>query len=140
AAAYGAGPAGVTSDTDACAAGLAEGEEMYKWVGEASHNGLPRSGTMGPEGLGWMARAEAERSRLLGKSDVQLWERAVEAFGYGAVYLQALCRWRLTEALLAAGDGRRAGEELRGAYDTARALKATRLMEGIEQPARRARD
>lgn len=127
------------SDTDVVAAALAEGEEMYKWVGEAFHNGLPRSGTMGPEGLAWMARAEAERSRLLGKSDVQLWERAVEAFGYGAVYLQALCRWRLTEALLAEGDARRAGEELRSAYDTARDLKARPLMGAIEQLARRAR-
>src|SRR5690606_2548450 len=64
------------SDTDVVAAALAEGEEMYKWVGEAFHNGLPRSGTMGPEGLARMARAGAERSRLPGKSDVQLGGRA----------------------------------------------------------------
>ncbi|HVW42330.1 MAG TPA: LuxR C-terminal-related transcriptional regulator, partial [Amycolatopsis sp.] len=48
----------------------------------------------------WLARAEAEASGLGGAADPALWSEAVRAFGYGAVYEQAVCRWQHAEALL----------------------------------------
>jgi DNA-binding CsgD family transcriptional regulator len=127
------------SDADTVAAAVAEGEEMFKRVAEAAQNGVPRGNTLGPEAVAWLARAEAERSRLLGRTDPKLWAKAVEAFGYGAVYQQASCRWRLAEALLTGGDARQAEKELRQAHETARTLKARPLLEAIEGLARRAR-
>ena len=35
---------------------------------------------------------------------VEEWQQALDAFGYGHVYEQARCHWRLAEALVAAGD------------------------------------
>ena len=50
-----------------------------------------------------LAMAEAEWTRLEGRSDPEAWQAAVEAFSYGAVYQEACCRWRLAEALLGTG-------------------------------------
>jgi DNA-binding CsgD family transcriptional regulator len=94
---------------------------------------------MGPEGLAWLARAEAEESRLRGENDPELWRAAVAGFGYGAVYEQAMCRWRLGEALLAAERRDEAAEELRQADEVACRLDAKPLREAVRQLARRAR-
>ena len=43
-------------------------------------------------------------ARLNGDPAVELWQRALDAYGFGHVYEQARCRWRLAEACIAAGD------------------------------------
>jgi DNA-binding CsgD family transcriptional regulator len=78
-------------------------------------------------------------SRLDGPGDAAAWRAAVEAFGYGAVYEQARCRWRLAGALLAADDRADAAAELRAAHEVAVRLRAAPLREAVEGLARRGR-
>jgi DNA-binding CsgD family transcriptional regulator len=85
--------------------------------------------------------AQAELSRLEGRSDPQRWRAAVAAreqleHHYDAAY----ARFRLAEALLASGAPRRQVESaLRPAYDTAVALSAAPLRREIELLAQRGR-
>lgn len=131
------GALGISAAADA---GLPDdGEDFYQRVRDAFDHGKPRSGTMGPEGLAWLARAEAERSRLRGASDPALWGKAVQAFGYGAVYQQSICRWRHAESLLEDGDSAAATEELLEAYASAQQLGAEPLAKAIRELARRGR-
>ncbi|MEV0224700.1 AAA family ATPase [Streptomyces sp. NPDC050704] len=97
----------------------------------------------GPEGLAWLARAEAEWARAGAGPDavpdVEAWEKAFAAFGYGDVYEQARCQLRLAEALLAADRRTEAAEHARAARDTAVRLGAVPLREGVERLIRRGR-
>ena len=88
---------------------------------------------------GWQAAAEAEWTRLQGRSDPKLWQVAVEAFSYGHVYAVARCQWRLAEALLGAGDREPAIAVGRAAYQTAVRLGAEPLRGALELLARRGR-
>jgi hypothetical protein len=72
---------------------------------------------VGPEARAWLARAEAEWARLESRPDPDLWRSAVDAFGYGYVYEEARCRWRLAEALLATGRREDADEQALGSRD-----------------------
>ncbi|MGH3878982.1 MAG: ATP-binding protein, partial [Actinophytocola sp.] len=94
-----------------------QGERLYEHARNTARFGRPRTGTLGPEGKAWLVRAEAELSRLHGKSSPELWRAAVDAFGFGAVYEQALCRWRLGEALLRADERDEAATALRAAAE-----------------------
>jgi DNA-binding CsgD family transcriptional regulator len=94
---------------------------------------------VGPEALAWLARAEAESSRLEGGSDPALWEASVDAFGYGHVYEQARSRWRLAEALLGAGRREEAERAAAEAHETAVRLGAEPLRAEVEALARRGR-
>ncbi|TVT50090.1 AAA family ATPase [Amycolatopsis rhizosphaerae] len=118
---------------------VATGERLLEQVRYAAVNGRPRAGKLGPEGRAWLARAEAMASGLGGKADPARWEAAVEAFGYGAVYEQAVCRWHHAEALLAAGEPARAAREVREAHEVAERLRALPLRDAIRSLARRAR-
>jgi DNA-binding CsgD family transcriptional regulator len=120
-------------------AAVDEGARLVELARETAKYGLPRTGSLGPEGLAWLARAEAEESRLRGASDPVLWQRAVDAFGYGAVYEQALCRWRLGEALLGAERRDEATEVLRAADKVAERLEARPLRDALRKLARRGR-
>lgn len=91
----------------------------------------------GPEGLAWLARAEAEWLRARSGPDVAAWERAVTAFGYGDPYELARGRRRLAEALLAAGRREEAAEQARAAQDTALRLGALPLREALDALVRR---
>ncbi|GGM07423.1 LuxR family transcriptional regulator [Streptomyces fumigatiscleroticus] len=93
----------------------------------------------GPEGRAWHLRAEAEAARAVSGPDVAAWERAVAAFGYGDVYEQARCRFRLAEALLAAGRDKEAGAEAVAVRETAARLGATVLLERVDGLIRRGR-
>ena len=126
-------------DEDAIRAVVEEAERLLETARKTAHDGAPRTGDLGPEGRGWMARAEAEHSRVVGTPSVQLWTRAVEEFDYGAVYEQALCRWRLAEALLLADDRTTAAAELRKADAAASSLGAKPLQDALRRIARRAR-
>src|SRR6266498_3962327 len=89
--------------------------------------------------IGNLAKAEAEWTRLQGRSDPERWRAAVEAFSFGHVYAVARCQWRLAEALLGAGDREQATEAARAAYQTAVRLGAAPLRAALEALARRAR-
>ncbi|MFJ3492460.1 helix-turn-helix transcriptional regulator [Streptomyces sp. NPDC086091] len=93
----------------------------------------------GPEGLAWLARAQAERARAAGEPDAELWAAAVEAFAFGDVYERARCRVRLAEALLSAGRREEAAEAARAARETAVELGATPLVERVDVLVRRGR-
>jgi DNA-binding NarL/FixJ family response regulator len=79
------------------------------------------------------ARAEAEWTRLQGRSDPDRWQAAVDALSYGHVYAVARCRWRLAEALLAAGDPERAAAAAREALATATTLGAAPLQAALRK-------
>jgi DNA-binding NarL/FixJ family response regulator len=87
----------------------------------------------------WHAKAEAEWSRLQGRSDPGAWLVAVEAFSYGHVYEVARCRWRLAEALLGAGDREQATVAAQAAYQAAVRLGAAPLRAALEALGRRGR-
>lgn len=126
-------------DEDAVRAATAEADALVQLARDTAVKGTPRTGELGLEGRAWLARAEAERTRAAGAPDPLLWREAVAAFGYGAVYEQALCRWRLAEALLLADDRAAAADELRAADATATALGAKPLQDAVRRIARRAR-
>ncbi|MDV6012925.1 AAA family ATPase [Haloechinothrix sp. LS1_15] len=98
---------------------------------------------IGPEAIAWLARAEAEASRLRGGGSPELWREAARAFDYGAVYDQAVCRWRQAEALLVTVGQRDAGpavaELLADAHATAEHLGAAPLRDAVAATAARAR-
>jgi DNA-binding CsgD family transcriptional regulator len=85
------------------------------------------------------AKAEAEWTRLEGRSDPVRWQAAVEAFSYGHVYAVARCQWRLAEALAGAGDRKQATTAARAAHATATRLGAAPLQAALEALAHRGR-
>lgn len=93
----------------------------------------------GPEGLAWLARAEAEWARATSGPDVEAWGKAVAAFGYGDVYEQARCQLRLAEALVAADRREEAAEQARAARNTADRLGAVPLRDSVDALIRRGR-
>ncbi|WP_165969981.1 helix-turn-helix transcriptional regulator [Nonomuraea terrae] len=96
-------------------------------------------GHIGPEGQAWGLRVEAEWHRVHGRLDVELWRRVVEAFDFGFVYETARARWRLAEALLAAGDREAAHVEWELAREVAGKLRAVPLENALLEFGRRAR-
>ncbi|MFE5889903.1 ATP-binding protein [Streptomyces sp. NPDC056462] len=93
----------------------------------------------GPEGMAWLARAEAEWARTVSGPDVRAWAHAVAAFDYGDEYERARCRLRHAEALLAADEREAAATEARAARETAARLGATLLLERVDALIRRGR-
>jgi DNA-binding NarL/FixJ family response regulator len=94
---------------------------------------------LGPEGRGWLARAEAEYHRAVGDNDPQAWQAVLDAFGPAYTYEIARVRWRLAEALAEAGRRDEAEEQWRQAAKTADALRAKPLRRALDDLARRAR-
>ena len=109
--------------------------------GAGPDHGRPGRGRhrQGPEGLAWLARAEAEGVRAAAGPDVAAWERAVDAFGYGDPYELARCRGRLAEALLVADRREEAAEQAHAARETAVRLGAVPLLEALDALVRRGR-
>ncbi|WP_405576998.1 AAA family ATPase [Streptomyces sp. NBC_01092] len=93
----------------------------------------------GPEGMAWLARAEAEWTRAVSGPDAQAWAQAVAAFDHGDEYERARCRLRYAEALLAADDREAAATEARATRATAARLGATPLLEQLDALIRRGR-
>ncbi|MFE5921891.1 AAA family ATPase [Streptomyces sp. NPDC056468] len=93
----------------------------------------------GPEGMAWLARAEAEWARTVSGPDVRAWAQAVAAFDYGDEYERARCRLRHAEALLAVDEREAAATEARAARETAARLGATLLLERVDALIRRGR-
>ena len=99
------------------------------------------SGSPPPRVLASRAASAAERSRIGGDGDPELWARAESLWGAcGDRYLAAYAGWRHAEALLGlAADRRNVQTRLRGALDIAVELNARPLREELEALARRAR-
>jgi DNA-binding CsgD family transcriptional regulator/tetratricopeptide (TPR) repeat protein len=117
----------------------ADADGLLKQARAALQRGRELGRQVGPEALAWLARAEAEWSRVDGTPDPDRWSAAADAFGYGYIYEEARCQWRLGEALLTHGDREHAGEAIRAAYQTAVRLEAQPLLAALEQLARRGR-
>jgi DNA-binding NarL/FixJ family response regulator len=94
---------------------------------------------LGPEGRGWLARAEAEYGRASGENDPQAWQAVLDEFGPAYVYETARTQWRLAEALTEAGRRDEATEQWRQAVHTADKLAARPLRRALDDLARRAR-
>jgi DNA-binding CsgD family transcriptional regulator len=126
-------------DESALTEALDAGERLLAHARDVAREGSPRGGVLGPEGRAWLLRAEAEYSRVAGASDVDLWRRAVDEFGYGHRYEQARSRWRLAEALLGTDQRDAAATEARAAHAAAVELGARPLQRAVEAFARRGR-
>ena len=121
---------------------VAAGESFVEHARSCVAHGIPHGHELEPEGRAWRLRATAAAGGLQGPADPELWAGAVEAFGYGAVYEQAVCRWQHAEALLgraAPGDDAAAAAELVAAHQVARRLGAAPLGEAVRSMAERAR-
>jgi DNA-binding NarL/FixJ family response regulator/tetratricopeptide (TPR) repeat protein len=94
---------------------------------------------LGPEGRGWLARAEAEYRRASGDNDPRAWQAVLDAFGPGYVYEAARARWRLAEALAGAGRRDEAAARWHEAAAAADRLGARPLRAALDDLARRAR-
>jgi DNA-binding CsgD family transcriptional regulator len=118
---------------------LAIGEDLLARAQGALRRARELGRQVGPEALAWLARAEAEWTRVEGRADPDRWSAAADAFGYGYLYEEARCRWRLAEALLGEGDREAAAEAARAAHEIARRLGAGPLLAEVEALARRGR-
>jgi DNA-binding NarL/FixJ family response regulator len=126
-------------DEDAVAEALKTGQALLERSREAERQARAIGRQVGPEALAWLARAEAEWARLEGRAEPDLWAASAEAFAYGYVYEEARSRWRLAEALLAAGRREEALEPARAAHATAVRLGANPLRAEVEALGRRGR-
>jgi DNA-binding NarL/FixJ family response regulator len=125
-------------DTAAAAAVTAAGELLQIAREGAAFPKRPKF-ILGPEGRGWLARAEAEFRRADGSNDPQAWQAVLDAFGPGYAYEIARTRWRLAEALAEAGRRDEAAEQWHQAVQTADRLAARPLRRALDDLARRAR-
>jgi DNA-binding CsgD family transcriptional regulator/tetratricopeptide (TPR) repeat protein len=117
----------------------AAGEELVGITHEAVDTYSRNYGPMGVEAQAWQARVEAEGARLRGKAAPDLWQTAVDAFGFGHVYEVARSRWRLAESLLATDDRGGAAEQAGAAHEVAVRLGAVPLRTAVEGLVRRGR-
>jgi DNA-binding NarL/FixJ family response regulator len=93
------------------------------------------------QSVAWLRQSEAEATRLHRAPDPDAWIAAGAAWeAIERPYLAAYCRWRETEARLAArGDRERAAEAVRKAVTTASGLGADPLLRELMALATRAR-
>jgi DNA-binding CsgD family transcriptional regulator len=108
---------------------------------ERARRSVARAAAVSPEAHGWTAVAEAEHTRVEGSPSPERWQNAMAIWAqHERPYLAAYCRWRLAEALLAAGAPRiDAAVPAREAHRVAQRLGATLLVRELEQLAQRAR-
>jgi DNA-binding CsgD family transcriptional regulator len=97
----------------------------------ARYPARPKAGR-GPEGRGWLARAEAEYLRAAGQQTPAAWEAVLAAFGPQYVYETARGQWRLAEALLDDDRPEEATAVWRAAAATAARLGAAPLSAALE--------
>lgn len=129
--------ASATQTADARAASVERGVTLIENGRTAFERGRPSGGRFGVEAVAWLARLEAEWARLRWLADtdppavdehIDLWQRAVDAFGYGHVFEQARSQARLAAVLRAAGRTGEAAEQASLAREVARRLAANPLL------------
>jgi DNA-binding CsgD family transcriptional regulator len=118
---------------------LAVAEDLLARARAAMQRARDLGRQVGPEALAWLARAEAEWTRVEGRPEPARWAAAADAFAYGYLYEEARCRWRLAEALLGEGDRDRAASQARTAHEVAGRLGAAPLLAELEALGRRGR-
>ena len=118
---------------------IRRGHQLLDRAVRTAERGRPRGGRLGPEGLGWLARARAEHGRLVGANDPTLWRAATEAFAYGYRYEEARSRFRWAQSLLEVGDRGAARAQAAAALAEARAMGAGPLAVAVTDLARRGR-
>ncbi|HSK27333.1 MAG TPA: response regulator transcription factor, partial [Jiangellales bacterium] len=126
-------------DEAGAAAAQRQGEVLLHRVERIVEGGRGRPGDLGPEGRAWQARALAEHARLRGEPAVEQWQQALDAYGYGHVYEQARCHWRLADALVAAGDRPAARTHALAAAAAAEQMRAAPLQRAVAATVSRAR-
>jgi predicted ATPase/DNA-binding NarL/FixJ family response regulator len=134
-----AAQARATGDDDTASAELAAAGELRQIAREGAAFAKRPKFILGPEGHGWLARAEAEYCRASGVNDPQAWQAVLDAFGPAYIYETARTQWRLAEALAEAGRRDEAAEQWRQAAHTADKLGARPLRRALDDLARRAR-
>ncbi len=122
----------------------ARGDALLAVAHETAERGRPRGGRLGPEGLAWLRRADAEHARLVAATggepaDPDVWQAAVREFDFGYRYEVARSRFRWAQALRAAGDRNAAELEAAEALREAEAMGARPLADALRAWARRAR-
>ena len=128
-----------TGDDETVAAELAPAAELLQIARDGAAFRKRPKFILGPEGRGWLARAEAEYQRASGDNDPQAWQAVIDEFGPAYVYEVARTRWRLAEALAVAGRRDEAADQWRQAAQTADKLGARPLRRALDDLARRAR-
>ena len=118
-------------DEAGAAEAVRRGDALRERVERLVAGGRGRPGDLGPEGRAWHARALAEHARLGGDPAVEEWQKALEAFGYGHVHEQARCHWRLSSALVRAGDRDAARTHARAAGAAAERMRAVPLQRAV---------
>jgi DNA-binding CsgD family transcriptional regulator/tetratricopeptide (TPR) repeat protein len=126
-------------NADVEAAELAGANELIDVARQGARHPAHPKALLGPEGRGWLARAEAEYGRASGHNTPEAWEAMLSAFGPHYVYETARGQWRLAEALIEAGRTEEALPVWRAAAATATHLGAAPLSAALEILARRAR-
>jgi DNA-binding CsgD family transcriptional regulator len=129
----------VAGHADAEAAEIAAAKELLDIAHEGARYAARPKAVLGPEGRGWLARADAEYRRAAGHNAPETWEAMLTAFGPRYVYETARGQWRLAEALIEAGRTEQAVPVWREAAATAARLGAVPLSAALEALARRAR-
>jgi DNA-binding CsgD family transcriptional regulator len=128
-----------TGDDQTASAELTAAEELLRIAREGAAFPKRPKFILGPEGRGWLARAEAEYGRAVGDNDPKAWQAVLDAFGPAYMYEIARTRWRLAEALAEAGRRDEANEQWREAAQIADRLAARPLRRALDDLARRAR-
>jgi DNA-binding CsgD family transcriptional regulator/tetratricopeptide (TPR) repeat protein len=126
-------------DAAALTDAIAVGHELLERARAAAERAKQTSEAHDVHVGGRLAKAEAEWTRLQGRSDPKAWQAAIDAFSFGHVYEVARCQWRLAEALLSTGDRAQATVATRAAHETAVRLGAEPLRVVLEALARRGR-
>jgi DNA-binding NarL/FixJ family response regulator len=126
-------------DDEAAAAELAAADDLRRIAREGAAFPKRPKFILGPEGRGWVARAEAEYGRASGHNDPDAWQTALDAFSPAYVYETARTRWRLAEALAEVGRRDEAEEQWGLAAQSADRLGARPLRAALADLARRAR-
>ena len=134
-----AAEARAAGDDQLARAELAAAEELLRIAREGAAFPKRPKFILGPEGRGWLARAEAEYQRAAGANDPRAWQAVLDAFGPAYVYEIARTQWRLAEALAEAGRRDEAEQQWRLAAQTADRLRARPLRRALEDLGRRAR-
>jgi DNA-binding CsgD family transcriptional regulator len=129
----------LAGNAEAAAAEIARARELLDIANEGARYPTRPKAVLGPEGRGWLARAEAEYRRAAGQNTPESWEAMLSAFGPHYVYETARGQWRLAEALIEAGRPDEALPIWRAAAATAARLGAAPLSAALDALARRAR-